>query len=82
MIKLKNQIHLCDIYEDVEDCFKEDKPKYRKKDMKADFKSAHMSSVFLPESYDIYTYLTPLVLLFKTVFSEFRPIALFSPESF
>lgn len=30
MIKLKNQIHFCDIYEEVADCFKEDKPKFIK----------------------------------------------------
>lgn len=30
MIELKNQIHFCDIYEEVVDCFKEDKPKFIK----------------------------------------------------
>ncbi len=30
MIQLKNQIHLCDIYGEVEDCFKEDNPKFIK----------------------------------------------------
>lgn len=30
MIKLKNQIHFCDIYEEVVDCFEKDKPKFTK----------------------------------------------------
>lgn len=71
MIQLKNQIHFCDIYEEVEDCFNEDKPKFIKLfeeyiNVKAlipqTFFNAYHSSTGHPRDYSLSSMLTALII--------------------
>lgn len=71
MINLKNQIHLCDIYEEVVDCFEEDKPRFIKLfeehiDMKIlipqSFYDAYYSSTGRPREYSLSSMLTALIV--------------------
>ena len=71
MIKLKNQIHFCDIYEEVVDCFKEDKPKFIKLfedniDLNIlipnSFFNAYYASTGHPRDYSLSSMLTALII--------------------
>ncbi len=71
MIKLKNQIHFCDIYEEVEDCFEKDKPKFIKLFQENinleilipnSFFSAYYSSTGHPRDYSLASMLTALII--------------------
>ncbi|AGK98449.1 transposase [Clostridium pasteurianum] len=71
MIKLKNQIHFCDIYEEVVDCFEEDKPKFIKLFeehinleilIPHSFFNAYHSSTGHPRYYSLSSMLTALIL--------------------
>lgn len=71
MIQLKNQIHLCDVFEEVEDYFKEDKPKFIKLfeeyiDLNVlipqTFFSAYYSSTGHPRDYSLSSMLIALIV--------------------
>jgi len=71
MNKLKNQIHFCDIYEEVVDCFKEDKPKFIKLfeetiDLQIlvphSFFNAYCASTGHPRDYSLSSMLTALIV--------------------
>ncbi|MBP1865881.1 hypothetical protein BD780_002555 [Clostridium tetanomorphum] len=71
MINLKKQIHLCNIYEEVVDCFEEDKPKFiklfeehinMKMLMPQSFYNAYYSSTGHPRDYSLSSMLTALIV--------------------
>ncbi|WP_123052902.1 hypothetical protein [Clostridium sp. JN-1] len=71
MNKLKNQIYLCDVFEEVEDYFKEDKPKFIKLfeeyiDLDVlipqTFFNAYYSSTGHPRDYSLSSMLTALIV--------------------
>ncbi|WP_416335571.1 transposase, partial [Clostridium cochlearium] len=71
MINLKNQIHLSNIYEEVVDCFEEDKPKFIKLfekhiNMKMlipqSFYNAYYSSTGRPRDYSLSSMLTAFIV--------------------
>lgn len=71
MIELKNQIHFCDIYEEVVDCFKEDKPKFIKLFeeninlqilIPNSFFNAYYASTGHPRDYSLSSMLTALIV--------------------
>ena len=71
MIQLKNQIHFCDIYEEVVDCFKVDKPKFIKLFQENinleilipnSFFSAYYSSTGHPRDFSLSSMLTALII--------------------
>ncbi|KOA18541.1 hypothetical protein CLHOM_34430 [Clostridium homopropionicum DSM 5847] len=71
MINLKNQIHFCDIYEEVVDCFAENKPKFIKLfeehiNLKLlipqSFYNAYYSPTGRPREYSLSSMLTALIV--------------------
>jgi hypothetical protein len=71
MINIKNQIHLCDVYEEVVDCFEENKPKFinlfenhinLKILIPQSFYNAYYSSTGRPREYSLSSMLTAFIV--------------------
>ncbi|MFD3158411.1 transposase [Haloimpatiens sp. FM7330] len=71
MINIKNQIHLCDVYEEVVDCFQENKPKFinlfekhinLKILIPQSFYNDYYSSTGRPRDYSLSSMLTALII--------------------